>query len=128
VSEDAFSKLRDQVEGLVEQEGFSPVARWFFADRTARKVSPFQTAAVAEYVQRRIEENIRTGLEHVIRLDPANSIALGRLAKAILHDDTSPEGKADASNLARLALRFNPNQSDAREVLARMVSDNSTAK
>src|SRR5262249_25647982 len=56
VSEDACNKLRDQVKGLVEQEGFSRVARWFFADRTARTVSPFQTTTVAEYVHRRIEE------------------------------------------------------------------------
>jgi dipeptidyl aminopeptidase/acylaminoacyl peptidase len=127
VSEGDFDNLRDQVNGLAEQEGFNRVARWFFADRLARTVSPFQTATVAEYVHRRIEENIRPGLEQAIRLDPANSMALGRLAKAILQD-APPEAKADASNLARLALRFDSNQGDAREVLARIGSDTSTAK
>jgi dipeptidyl aminopeptidase/acylaminoacyl peptidase len=120
VSEGAFNKLRDQVNGLPQQEGFNRVARWSFADRMARTISPFQTATVAEYVHRRIEENIRPGLEQAIRLDPANATALGRLAKVILEKDTSADAKADATNLARQALRFDPNQSDAREVLARL--------
>ena len=128
VSEGDFDNLRVQVNGLAEQEGFNRVARWFFADRLARTVSPFQTATVADYVHRRIEENIRPGLEQAIRLDPANSIALGRLAKAILRDDASQEGKADASNLARLALRSDPSQEDARQVLVRLGSDNATAR
>jgi WD40 repeat protein len=128
VSEADFNKLRDQVNSLVQQDDFSRVARWFFADRMARTVSPFQTATVAEYIHRRIEDNIRPGLEQVIRLDPANSIALGRLAKAILEETASPDGKADASNLARLALRFDPSQGDAREVLVRVASNNSSAK
>jgi len=128
VSEGDFDKLRDQVNGLAEQQGFNQMARWFFADRLARTASPLQTATVADYVHRRIEESIRPGLEQAIRLDPANSIALGRLAKAILEEDASPEAKADASNLARLALRFDSNQGDAREVLARIGSDTSTAK
>src|SRR4029077_746895 len=62
VAEGDFNTLRDQVNNLVQQEGFSRVARWFFADRMARTVSPFQSATVAEYIQRRIDENLRTGL------------------------------------------------------------------
>ena len=128
VAEGDFNKLRDQVNSLVQQEGFSQVVRWFFSDRMARTVSPFQNAAVAEYVQRRMEENIRPGLEQVIRLDPTNSMALVRLAEAILKDDASAEAKADASNLARLALRFDPSQADAREVPVRIGTDKSGAK
>jgi cytochrome c-type biogenesis protein CcmH/NrfG len=75
-----------------------------------------------------MEENIRPGLEQVIRLDPTNSTALVSLAKAILKDDASAEAKADASNLARLALRFDPSQADAREVPVRIGTDKSGAK
>jgi hypothetical protein len=128
VSESDFTKLLAQVNSLSNEEAFSHVVRWFLADRLARKVSPFQTATVTEYIRRRIDENIRPGLEQVIRLDPANSLALARLAKAILGSDASPQAKADASNLARLALRFDPEQNEAREVLVWTESNNSTVK
>ena len=63
---------------------------------------------------------MRSGLEQAIRLDPANTIALAHLARAILQDDASAEGKADAEHLARLALQFDSQQDEARKILAQI--------
>jgi eukaryotic-like serine/threonine-protein kinase len=122
VSEGDFDKLRSQIKALDGDDGLSQIAQWFFADRLSRTVSPFQKATVAEYIRRRVEENIRPGLEQVVRLDPTNSVALGRLAKAILQEDDSPEAKADAANLAHLALRFDPGQNEARTILGQIAA------
>src|SRR5439155_16936147 len=99
----------------------SRMARWFFADRTARTISPFQSGTVAEYVQRRIAENSRASLEEAVRLDSTNGIALARLAKAVLASErtTEPNQRADAAQLAKRALRFHPDLPEAREVLER---------
>ena len=127
VSESDFNELRQRLNGLTDSDTFNRVARWFFADRATRTISPFQSETIAEYVRRRIAESTTSSLGEAIRLDPTNSLALGRLARAILESNASPAGKADASNLARLALRFDPNQGEAREVLVRIEQHDSKA-
>jgi eukaryotic-like serine/threonine-protein kinase len=124
-SKNNFDALRKQFDSLGADEAFSHIARWFLADRASRAISPFQSQTIAERVQRRIEENTRASLEEAIRLDPVNPAALGHLANVILKADSSPSGKADAAHLAQLALRFDPQQAEAREVVMQIQSGNS---
>jgi Tfp pilus assembly protein PilF len=98
-------------------DNFSRLAGWFFADRTTRTISPFQSETAAEYVNRRIEENSRASLEEAVRLDPTNALALARLATIIRQTDSLPGSLADANNLARRAMRFDPHQRVAGEIL-----------
>ena len=124
VSENDFGQLRNHLNGLTDNDHFNRVARWFFADRATRTISPFQSETIAEYVQRRIAENTLSSLDEAVRLDATNSVALARLAKAVLKAGSSGRGAAEASNLARLALRFDPDQGEAREVLSRTGPNN----
>jgi dipeptidyl aminopeptidase/acylaminoacyl peptidase len=121
VSESDFDQLRQRLNGRTDDDSFSRVARWFFADRAIRTISPFQSETVAEYVQRRIAENTLSSVEEAVRLDPTNGIALARLAKAVLPSDPAKEPRrtAEAALLAKRALRFVPDLPEAREVLKR---------
>jgi hypothetical protein len=118
-SEAEVEQLKQQLSGLKDNDNFARLARWFFADRATRTISSFQSETVAEYVQRRIAEDTLSGLEEAVRLDPTNSLALARLAKAVLKADHSQNSRtvAEAAHLARQSLRFDPNQTDALEVL-----------
>ena len=117
VSERDFDRVQQRLYGLPGDDNFSRLARWFFTDRATRTISPFQSETAAEYVNRRIEENTRASLEEAVRLDPASALALARLAKMIRLTDSSPRSLSDAAQLARRALRFDPNQRVAREIL-----------
>jgi hypothetical protein len=117
VSERDFDQVKQCLNGLPGDDNFSRLARWFFSDRATRTISPFQPETVAEYVNRRIQENTRASLEEAVRLDPANALALARLARMIRQTDSSPRSLSDAAQLARRALRFDPDQRVAREIL-----------
>jgi WD40 repeat protein/serine/threonine protein kinase len=105
ISDQEFSAIKERVNGLKGEDDFSQAARWFFADRATRTVSPFDAETVPEYVQRRIQENTRASLEEAIHLEPTNSLALARLAHLIRNTDSSEQAAADAAILARLAER-----------------------
>jgi WD40 repeat protein/tRNA A-37 threonylcarbamoyl transferase component Bud32 len=121
VSEAEFHQIAERLRAGAGTDGVSRVARWFLADRTARTISPFDATTTREYIQRRIDENTASSLEQAVRLDPTNAVALARLARAALPSDpTQAPGEAlDAAHLARRALRFAPDFSEARDVLER---------
>jgi WD40 repeat protein/predicted Ser/Thr protein kinase len=117
--ESDFDRVRQRLNALTDNDAFSRVVRWFLADRATRTISPFQSEAVAQYVQRRIEENTLASLEEAIRLDPTNVLALARLAKAVLQTEPSgpPGCAAQAAFLAARARQFAPKQTEDREIL-----------
>ena len=121
VPEKDFEALKQRLTGLTGDDRCLRVARWFFADRTTRTISPFQSETVPEYVQRRIAEDTLSSLEEAVRLDPTNGLALARLAKLLLPSDPARETRrtAEAISLAKRALRFAPGLDEARHVIER---------
>jgi eukaryotic-like serine/threonine-protein kinase len=121
VPEKDFDALKQRLTGLTGDDRCVRVARWFFADRTTRTISPFQLETVPEYVQRRIAEDTLSSLEEAVRLDPTNGLALARLAKWLLPSDPAREARrtAEAISLAKRALRFAPDLDEARDVIER---------
>jgi dipeptidyl aminopeptidase/acylaminoacyl peptidase len=122
ISENEFAELKERAASFDGQGAFHRLARWMFADRNSRTISPFQSETVSEYVQRRIAENTSASLEEAVLLDPANGIALARLAAAVAptNPEEDPRRAAEARHLAKRALQFSPDLPEAQKVLDRM--------
>lgn len=56
-------------------------ARWLFADRFTRPLTPYSTQASSNHVGELVRENTVTSLTEALRLDPNNPAALRQLAK-----------------------------------------------
>jgi len=86
------------------------VAKWFFAERTSRTISPFSLITHAEYVQRRIEENSLASLREAVRLSPTNALASARLAVRLLEQDPkeNPRQVGEADFYSRRAVELAP--------------------
>jgi hypothetical protein len=90
--------IRVQVLGQQGNDVYTRWARWFFADRSTRAISPAGALTVPQYVQRRIEENTVESLQEAVRLSPTNGLAIARLAIATLKQDSTqnPRRMAEA--------------------------------
>ncbi len=76
--------LRKQFTELAGTDGWSRWAKWFFADRGTRAISPFSDITVAEHVRRRLQENTEESMLEVLKLAPTNGLAYANLARLIL--------------------------------------------
>ncbi|PYI84930.1 MAG: hypothetical protein DME26_12310, partial [Verrucomicrobia bacterium] len=125
-----LTELKARLMANKQTNSFIRMAQWFFADRSMRTISPFASATVIEYVKQRIEENTRASLEEAIRLQPTNAVALARLATAVLRAESAPDPRRalEAAHLARRALRFDPDQTQATEVLVQTEHPKSSEK
>ncbi len=90
------------------------LAKWFFADRATRTISPFSSVTMPEYVQRRIEENTLASLQEAARLSPTNALALARLARWLVNQDpqANPRQMGEAAFYVRRAVELAPNALD----------------
>src|SRR5262249_7549321 len=61
-------RLKEQISQRAETDYFTRWAKWFFADRDTRTISPSSPVSVPEYVRRRIEENSLESLREAVRL------------------------------------------------------------
>jgi len=89
-------------------------ANWFYADPAGRTISPFSTMSIAEYVQRRVEENRLDGLKEAVKLSPTNGLALARLSRALLAGNTAqrPAQLDEAKKDSLLAMKLSPNEAE----------------
>ena len=88
------------------------LAKWFFADRATRTISPSSPTTLPEYVQPRIEENTLASLHEAVHLSPTNALATARLAKQILAQDPkeNPRRVGEADFFSRRAVELAPNE------------------
>ena len=93
-------RLKEQILNNPEENSYTRWARWFFADRETRTVSPSRHMTVPEYVQRRIKENTQSTLREATLLSPTNVFAFARLAELFARNSQSA---ADADWFSRYA-------------------------
>jgi uncharacterized protein with WD repeat len=75
------ARLRERfVGGVVDQTNqCQRIARWLFADRKLRPISPFSRITFPDYLQRRFDEGTVASLREVVSLAPDNAAARHRL-------------------------------------------------
>jgi WD40 repeat protein len=123
VPEREFLRVRASVRQSTAQDLYSRWARWLFADRNQRTISPFSTVSVPEYIERRIGENTRESLLEAIKLDPTNARAFARLALKTLSqtDDQNARRVGEADFFSRRAVEFAPNDPEVQRVRAEII-------
>ncbi len=102
--------FRERFGGDPGSDFYTRWAKWFFADRSTRTISPNSPVTLPDYVQRRIDENTFESLDDAVRLDPTNGLALARLALQVLKQDPArnPRQAGEADWLSRRALALAP--------------------
>ncbi|MCI0746875.1 MAG: hypothetical protein L0Y58_15845, partial [Verrucomicrobia subdivision 3 bacterium] len=95
---DELRDLRERRERGAESDQAAHWARWFFAQNSARAISPASAIAVEELVQRRIQEGTLESLQQAVRLSPTNALARARLAFTTLTNDAAPNARQMASS------------------------------
>jgi len=96
-----FFRLRQQLTQTLDTSDDTRWAKWFFADRDHRTLSPHSITTIPEYIAQRLEEANPDSLHEVLRLSPANPLARERLAQLrkpsvpALESDEEPESEAD---------------------------------
>ena len=120
VPEEELLRLRAVLEQGTSLDLYSRWAKWFFADRSQRTISPFSTVTVPEYIQRRIKENTPESLHEAILHDPTNGLAFARLARKTLAQDAkdNPRRIGEADFFSRRAVELSPNDSEVQRVRA----------
>jgi len=110
VSSRELLKLREQIAATSGTDYYTRWAKWFFADRGIRMVSPNSVVTIAEIVNRRVAEGTIESLEHAVRLAPANAVALSALASKCRETAarTNATFLARADLYERLAAQFMP--------------------
>ena len=108
--------LKQQLTGNSGLDQYSRWAKWFFANRDLRAISPASVVTVSEYVQHAIGENTIKSLREAMRLAPNNALTLARLAKQLLREKSRQNSYhlEEADFLIKRAVALAPND---REVL-----------
>lgn len=116
---DRVKKITSEVSSR-EGEGFyDSVAKWFYDDsREDRKISPFSTLTVGDYVQLELDENSIKSLERAVWFAPKNGIALARLASGLRfsHKGANPTANCRSGFYARHAHGFVPEHRLVRQL------------
>jgi WD40 repeat protein/predicted Ser/Thr protein kinase len=88
---------------------------WFFADRTARAISPSQSITAPAMAERVARKDSLEGLLERIRLAPTNGLAYARLARRLLEQQLyeEPFKFARAEVWGRRAVALNPELAEA---------------
>ncbi|MBM4040625.1 MAG: hypothetical protein FJ290_19130, partial [Planctomycetes bacterium] len=79
VPADALSKLREQLASSKEDDAYTVFARWLFADRATRTISPYSKLTVPEYIENRIAEGTEESLHEAELLAVGNKKLLARI-------------------------------------------------
>jgi eukaryotic-like serine/threonine-protein kinase len=110
--------LRKKLETSSGTDVSSLWAKWFFADRSTRTISPFSSITIPEYIQRRIEENTLESLREAVSLSPTNGLAYARLAKQVLtqSDEDNPRRIGEADFFSRYAVKWSPNDAEVAKI------------
>jgi WD40 repeat protein/predicted Ser/Thr protein kinase len=83
VSWSDFLRLRTELQNVDGGDFYGRWARWFFADRAGRTISPWSARTVREYVDARANEPGIDAWFEVVRLEPGHALVRSRLAMAI---------------------------------------------
>jgi len=86
----AWSELVRLREKLLDSPALDPYtkwAKWFFADRANRSISPSSLVTVPDYVRQCVLDNRKESLMEAVRLAPTNGLAWARLAGQISGTD-----------------------------------------
>jgi WD40 repeat protein len=75
-----FMKVRDELSKRKENDAYTQWVKWFFADRSARAISPNSEVTVPEYIRGRIQQDTLESLQEAIWLSSTNGLPMARLA------------------------------------------------
>jgi len=114
-------RLRQRLSTNAMPDFYHHWAQWFFADATARTVSPLMTLTVSQYVDQCIRHNILASLSDALRISPTNAVVLARLAWRYVEPATTNEtALAEANYLSLRALQFAPANREVQEIRTRI--------
>jgi hypothetical protein len=122
-----FVRIKEQLTRSTASDDYARWAKWFFADRSTRAISPNSPVTVPEYVQQRLNENTLWSLREAVRLAPTNALALARLALRVLEQDPnqSPRQRGEADFLSRYAAELQTNNAPVLQI-RRDIADKAT--
>jgi len=127
---EALWQLRQSLENCNGSSYYDRWARWFFADGAGRAISPLSPTTMAQYVERRLENNTRESLREATLLNTTNALAFARLADNLSQAQKSGPHRApampkDAEWFSRYATNLAPNNPEIlnlRKVVLERVS------
>ncbi|MGI9244574.1 MAG: protein kinase domain-containing protein, partial [Verrucomicrobiales bacterium] len=76
-----MQQIRDQVLALPLDDFYAKTAQWFYADHTARPITPFSKITTRYWIENRISENNTDSIEQALRIAPDNPRALAAMAQ-----------------------------------------------
>ena len=97
-----FKPLRHRLMTADSKDPYVPWAKWFFADRATRPISPRSSLTVPDYLPTLIEQNTVESLRQAVILCPTNPAIFTRLA-ALLEAETQPPDPPDPLRAAEAA-------------------------
>jgi WD40 repeat protein len=99
VDEAEYWRLREEVNKSTAADPYTLWAKWFFAERSRRAISPGATMNLADLERACLESDSRERVEEWLRLVPNHPLALARLAHWELADGSAPvPGRGDAAS------------------------------
>ncbi len=113
-------RQREQVRSRTDTNFFTRLAQWVEADPTTRTLSPNAVVTMPEHVRRLMDANTVASLREALALSPTESLAWGRLALHLATgegEQNSEDRLTEAEWDARLALKLDPQQPEARRAL-----------
>jgi hypothetical protein len=99
----ALSRIRKTLAETNDDNPFNGWGRWFLADRARRTTSPFSAVSVAEFARQYVESGKESYLREVLELQPDNALALAKLARLALNQQTN-----QADFYSALAVKYEP--------------------
>jgi hypothetical protein len=115
----ALRNLKQLLANSHDEDFYARWAKWFFADRSTRPVSPLLSMTVPEYIQLLIQENTSRSLHEAVLLSPTNGLAFARLAsRALALDTTNPRHLGEADFYSQYALKWSPNDPEVQRIRA----------
>ena len=123
VAQPALPALKRQLTASSASDVWSRWAKWFFADRATRTISPFSDVTVPEFVRFRIQENTLESLQEAVRLSPTTGLAFARLALQVLAQDlkVNPRKIGEADFFSRHAVKLSPDDAEVARIRAEVV-------
>jgi hypothetical protein len=111
VPKSELSRLSQSMRSLTGTDDCSQWARWFWADRATRSVSPGLPVTVPQLVQQWMSEDNENSLRRAVLMSPTNALALARLGRAIIRRTSPPDACSllEADFLSKQALSLDPN-------------------
>jgi tetratricopeptide (TPR) repeat protein len=129
VSADALAALKQRFSRSEPANAWTAWARWFFADRSTRALSPSHVVRVREMAQRLAGVDSMEGCHEAVRLAPTNGLAWARLAAKVMEQPETENSlrRAQALHYSHRALTLSSHEPEVWLARTRILDQNGLA-